>query len=113
MRKKYSWMTNDQLECYKMLSDLFGGDHHIYGLVKPFGEGIEHNTSQDFSTFDFNYMTRAVIIAHDRMIRFSILPSGPGRIRLVFHKRHSRNGDSYDRHPTIEEAIKKIRSQIK
>lgn len=109
--KQYPWMSDDQFECYKMLADLFGGDHHIYGPVKSFGEGIEHNTHQDFSTFDFDYMTSAVVMAHDRMIRFSILPSGPGLIRLVFHKRHSRDGDSYKRHPTIEEATNKIRKR--
>ena len=26
------WMSSDQRECFKMLADLFGGEHHIYRL---------------------------------------------------------------------------------
>lgn len=37
--KKYTWMSNDQFDCFVMLCDLFGGDHHVTGSVK------EHATS--------------------------------------------------------------------
>lgn len=104
----YPWMTDDQLECLIMVCDLCGGYHHVGGKFKPCGKGIEINISYGFnaSTFDFDGLTRAVIMAHDRCIRFEIAkPSSPTSYKLHLHKRHSREGDMYYRHPTIESAI--------
>ena len=97
------WMTDDQYECYKMLADLFDGDHHLE-KVKPCGVGIKMNTRHGFSTFDFAHITKAVIMAHARLIRFSVEPSGPGMIKLVLHKRTSA-GRMWERHPGIDELI--------
>lgn len=109
-RKHYDWMSDDQFECFEMLCSLFHGAHHVFGSIKPHGSGIENNTRQSgFSTFDFAYLTRAVIMAHDRMIRFTIQPSGPGMLKLVLHKRHKREGQMHERHPTIEKAIEDFR----
>lgn len=104
-RKDYSWMTSDQKECYEMLCDLWGGKHHLYSEVKEWGDGIQYNTSQDLSTFDFNTLTTAVFMAHDRMIRLSIGSSGPGMVRMQLWKRHTRTGSTTERHPTIIEAL--------
>lgn len=109
---QYKWMTDDQYECFEMLCDLFFGAHHVCGIVKPAGRGIEinaRNASNKFATFDFDGLTRAVVLAHDRCIRFSIEPSGPGMLRLFLHKRHSRAGSMYERHPTIEDHITMLR----
>lgn len=108
---RQDWMSDDQYECYEFLADLFCGWHHITGKLHEWGDGIRLNTSQvwGFATFDFDKLTRAVVMAHDRMIRFEICPSGPGMLGLVLHKRHKRNGRMFERHPTIEEAIKIIR----
>lgn len=108
----HSWMNDDQFECFKMLCDLFYGAHHVGGIVKPCGKsGIENNTryTGSFGTYDFNALTRAVIMAHDRCIRFSIESSGPGMLKLRFHKRHLREGQMHERHPTIEQAISDLR----
>lgn len=103
---KYQWMTDDQFECYKMLCDMFGGSHHVFDVVKPAADGIEINKSYcELSTFDYNTLTEAVLMAHDRCIRFSVGSSGPGRLRLMFHRRHAREGGIAERHPTIEQAI--------
>lgn len=109
-RRHYPWMTDDQCECYSMLCDLFSGEHHVSGKLHEWGTGIALNTYQvgAFSTFDFDKLTRAVLMAHDRMIRFSIEPSGPGMLKLTFFKRHTRDGRMCERHPTIEEAIKRL-----
>jgi len=93
-KDKFKWMSDDQWACYEMLCDLFGGNHHIYGPVKPWGSGIEHNTRQDFSTFDFNRLTHAVIMAHDRMIRFSIGLSQTIHARRINNRTASDNGRS-------------------
>lgn len=105
--EKYSWMSDNQWECYTMLCDLVGGSHHIYGgKIQPAGNGILINIrNHGWSTFDFNLLTRAVIMAHDRMIRLEINPSGPGLLKLIFHKRQGREGMMHERHPTIEQAI--------
>ena len=106
------WMTDDQWECYQMLADLFYGFQHITGKLHNFGEGIALNTySNNFATFDYNQLTRAVLMAHDRMIRFSIEPSGPGMLKLVLFKRHKREGSMFERHPTMEQAINDFRTR--
>ncbi len=103
----YNWMNDDQWECFEMLCDLCMGSHHVGGTVKPCGRGILINLSYGFSaaTFDFDGLTRAVFMAHERCIRFSIEPSGPRMLKLTFHKRHKREGDMCERHPTIEQAL--------
>lgn len=108
---RLDWMTDDQWECYQMLADIFLGFHHIYGKLHEWGSGIKLNTSytSSLATFDFDGLTRAVIMAHDRMIRMEIVPSGPGMLGIVLHKRHKREGLMSERHPTIEEAIAKNR----
>lgn len=107
----YKWMTDEQWECFEMLCDLCRGSHHIGGTVKPCGNGILINLRHGFhaATFDFSGLTEAVIMAHDRCIRFEIEPSGPGMLKLVFHKRSGREGEMHQRHPTLEQAIKKLR----
>lgn len=113
---RFPWMNDDQWECYLMLCDLYGGDHHVFGIVREAGRtGININTRQtgSMATFDFCMLTRAVLMAHDRCIRFSIEPSGPGMLRLCFHKRHLREGRMHERHPTIEEHIQILRGEIK
>lgn len=105
------WMSDDQWECWQMIRDLFFGFHHVHGKLHEWGYGIALNTSQtgSFATFDFDGLTRAVLMAHDRMIRFSIEPSGPGMLKLVLHKRHKRDGYMSEKHPTIEQAIELFR----
>ncbi len=63
------------------------------------------------ATYDFDGLTRAVVMAHDRCIRFEVGPSGPGMVRLMVHKRHSRDGNMYERHPTLEEHVAEIRGE--
>lgn len=109
-REYYPWMSDDQWECFMMLSELHYGWHHIIGKVKPFGTGIENNTyATRWATFDYDGLTRAVLMSHERMIRFEIGSSGPGRIRLILHKRHTREGSMSKRHPNIITAIKKFK----
>lgn len=108
----YKWMTDDQWECFEMLCDLCRGSHHVGGKVKPCGKGILINLRYgwDAATYDFNGLTRAVVMAHDRCIRFEIEPSGFGMLKLVFHKRRLREGgEMWERHPTLESAIALVR----
>lgn len=110
-KHRYDWMTDDQWECYKMLADLYLGFHHITGKLHEWGDGIKLNTSNvgSFASFDFDRLTRAIVMAHDRIVRIEIVPSGPGMLGIILHKRHKREGRMHERHPTIEDAINTIR----
>lgn len=105
------WMSDDQWECWQFVRDLYFGWHHVGGKVHEWGRGIAFNTTRTskFATYDFDSLTTAVFMAHERMIRFSIEPSGPGMLKLVLHKRHKREGSMFEKHPTIEEAIARFR----
>lgn len=109
LRSKYEWMNEDQWLCFEMLCDLFGGAHHLKGRIHYFNDkGIQFNSTNAnhrMATFDFDMLTRAVFLAHDRMIRFAIEGGGPGMLKLILIKRHSRDGAMYERHPTVEQAL--------
>lgn len=103
-------MTEAQRACFDLLCDVFHGEHHAPERIYTFGRGIKCNAeSHRLSTFDFDYLTRLVVLAHDACVRVEIVSSGPGRIGLVLHKRAGRTGSSHDRHPTMEEAIERVR----
>ncbi len=105
----YPWMTDDQFECFTMLCDLLGGYHHINENIKPYGTGLQINTrSRGWATFDANNLTRAVVMAHERTIRFEIEPSSPGMLKLCFDKRQ-RTGRMDERHPTLEQAVEAMK----
>ena len=107
--KNYSWCTDDQWECCKMVFDLVCGEHHLYSKIKPYGFGISYNTGNDFSTFDFNTMTIAVFMAHDRCIRLSVHAAYNHMVKLCLWKRKGREGDICKRHPTLDQAITEYR----
>ena len=115
-RKRFEWMTDAQFECFEFLCWIYRGAHHVQtSRIKPCGDdGIEINTSYtgQFATFDFNGLTRAVVYAHDKAIRFCIESSGPGMLRLFVHKRQ-RDGEFHERHPTLEAHAADIRKTIK
>lgn len=100
------WMTDDQWACAQMIADVFGGFHHLVGKITEFGQGINTNCySGVLATFDFDRLTRLVLLAHDRCIRVEIISSGPNRVGIAAWKRKTRNGSMSQRHPTIDEAI--------
>ena len=105
-RKYYLWANDDQWECIKLLVTLFRGFHHFPTEPKAHGRGICLNfRPYSISTFDFDGLTRLVFLAHDRCIRAEIAGSGPAMIKLVLHKRHTREGGMSLRHPTVETAL--------
>lgn len=100
------WMTDDQWSCAQMFADVVGGFHHVCGKFKPFGSGISINTSSGgFATWDYSRLTGLVVLAHDRMVRVELRPSGPNMIGFALWQRKTREGKMSERHPTIEAAI--------
>jgi hypothetical protein len=107
-KRRESWMSDDQWLCCLFLNDLFNGFHHVPGTIKDHGTGIETNgRTCYFATFDYDYLTRAVIMAHDWGVRLEIAGSGAGMIKIILHKRHAREGRMCERHPTMVQQIEK------
>jgi hypothetical protein len=100
------WMSDDQWACAKMFAAVVGGFHHVTGSFKPLGYGIKVHVYGGWATFDNSRLTGLVVAAHDHMIRVALIPSGPCRVGFGLWKRHKRDGSMYERHPTIEDAIK-------
>lgn len=65
------WMTDDQWRCSLVAARLKCGFHHITNLQRA-GKGIAFDELGDWSTFDFDTMTRAVLIAHEECVRISV-----------------------------------------
>ena len=107
-----AWMSDGQWLAACLLADVYRGFHHIRDgrQIKPFGYGIEMSVSSDLATFDFDLLTRLVVLAHDRCIRLEIGSSGPALVRLMLHARKGREGSMFERHPTMEDAINSIRT---
>jgi hypothetical protein len=81
------------------------------GTVSLWGDGLSMTAFVGgLSTWDYDHLTRAVIMAHDRCIRLDVQPCTPKLLRLVLHKRQREGGVS-ERHPTIEEAITRVRGK--
>jgi hypothetical protein len=100
-----SWMSADQWECALMLAHLARGFHHLAGPIKRCGSGVSVSWRTGMATWDFSELTRLVVMAHDRCIRAEITQGGPGLLKVLLHKRHTREGDISRRHPTLEEHI--------
>ena len=110
-------MTDAHWECAVLVADLFYGFNHILGVFNPKGNSGRHLEitvpgGNWASSFDYDGLTRAVVMAHDRMIRFEIAPSTSGRFKLSLEKRYKRDGEMRDRHPTLEHAITSIRQGL-
>lgn len=93
-------------DAMKFFSDYYYGEHHIpnYKLYE-FGEGwmVKHDRG-DLATYDFDGLTRLVLMAHEKAYRVSIMPLNFNTIKIAIWKRQ-REGGMTQKHPTIEEAI--------
>jgi len=72
----------------------------------------ELNTSDDLSTYDFDLLTRLVVMAHEECVRVSVRSSGPRLVKICLWPRRGRDGRVDDRHPTIEQAIERVRASV-
>lgn len=75
-----------------------------------FGGGVRFTLRRgSLATFDFDHLTRLVILAHDRCIRVSVEPRSFQYLAICMWPRKEA-GALHDRHPTIEEAIERLRA---
>lgn len=109
---KVSEMTGDQLECYGLLCCLFRGEHHFSSVYECGRTGLRCSVYQSMATWDFNTLTRLVILCHDMCIRGEVHQGAPRSVGLSLWKRKGRTGVMYDRHPTLKEAIAMCRQGV-
>ena len=90
-----------------MLEEWRGGAHHM-GKVSEFGSGVSTSVSQGIATYDFNELTRLVLLAHRDCIRIEINASGPGLLKICAWKRHQKTGRLHKRHPDLNTLVEMI-----
>lgn len=95
-------------EAEDFFGKIFGGNHHIPGEVKQFGDGWAVNYSGDLATFDYNHLTKIVLLAHDECVRASIQPAGARNVKIAIWKR-KREGSTFERHPSLDDAVTQLR----
>lgn len=95
-----------------LLSRVFQGMHHVYSLKKEKRHWtcIHHG---DLSSFDASYLTRLVLAAHEYCLRVWISGGGPRALKVWVGERINRDGDLYERHPTIETALENWNSHAR
>jgi hypothetical protein len=106
--------TPDQLRCWKALSWIVGGDHHMQRVYEC-GYGIRTTLFGEASTHDFNTLTRMVLIAHIDSVRIAVTNSGPHRIGITAHPRKIGDSSTCEGHRTIDELIehaKELRDRL-
>lgn len=98
-------LTENQQYCKNMLIAWAKGEHHLPDIY-PCGSGIHINHYGDLSTFDFDKLTRLVLLAHRDAVRIEITNSGPRMVRIIAHRRkHDAAACMSQRHPSLDDLI--------
>lgn len=112
VREKMKYIARDGLsDCglrVAMLLEELDGLHHFDQRMLARADWTDSYIVlrlRDLATFDFAYLTRLVLLAHDYCVRVDISPSNMQAVRVMFHPRHSREGSISKRHPTIESVL--------
>jgi hypothetical protein len=96
-----------------MLHEVFEGIYHVSTEVwKADFTGdkyiaVTFYENGNFATYDSDYLTRLVLLAHERNIRVCIRASTHRYLKVEFMK-VDRGGFFADRHPTLIESMKKL-----
>lgn len=69
----------------------------------------EVNTWGDLSTYDFDQLTRLVLVAHDNCVRASVQASGLRMVKIALYPRFTRTGSISEKCPEIDEHIAELR----
>jgi hypothetical protein len=102
----------------RVIEVAFYGVHHCTGWATRTknGHGLRVSSYGGLSTYDYDLLTRLVVAAHDECVRVEIVTSAPRYLTIYLHPR-VRPGSAHDpdrpmmgdAHPTIEDAIARIR----
>lgn len=98
-------MTNE--ERYNVVvNHAFGGWHHV-GNKKTVQGAVVFSVWGQLSTYDFNQLTRLVLVCHAVFVRAEVTQSGPGMLKIWLSAREpSFPGCSFaDYHPSLDDLI--------
>lgn len=108
--------------CALLLSEWLGGLHHLppgqeHSCVDWSGRFVEiRDRSFNLSTYDFDGLTRLVLLAHEHAIRAEIRPNMRSVKIMLFPRNFARDesdmGRVYESHLTLEELMEKIAVMI-
>lgn len=112
------WMTDDQWSAANLIADVFGGFHHLrlrrkgrrWWIFEPAGTGVIYRDLRSMSTFDAPKLTHLVILAHERCVRVEIA-ARMNYLEIMAHQRKGREGRYYERHWTLDDAVKALSPQ--
>lgn len=98
-----------------LLGDVYEGIYHLnYNSLRKVKwsdpDYIEVTVRHGLATWDYNELTRLVVLCHDRLLRCAVHAAAPGYLKLCFSQREGREGSTSRRHPTIEHAVESIRA---
>lgn len=97
-------------EATAFFAEFYQGEHHIpKHQVFEYGHGwmVKHDRG-DLATYDYNELTKLVLMAHDKCIRVGVSPLSKQVLQISIWKRQ-RDGGMCQRHPTLEQAIESFR----
>lgn len=94
-------------EKVEQLDLLVFGKANCFRKIKNYGFYFEVIPNGTLSTFDNSRLTMLVLAAHRFCIRAEIVNNGTRGLKIILHDR-SRSGQSYERHPTLEQAISSL-----
>lgn len=96
-------------EAINFFSELFLGQHEYFGDTIPYQDGWMVMSQINFTTYDKNYLTRLVVLAHDKSINAEIKSFGR-KTCIVIYKRNDKSiNNAIGHYPTIEQIIAEIR----
>lgn len=110
------WMTDGQWSAACLIADLFGGFHHLrqrragYTFESAGPDGVFYRDQRSLATFDCDELTRLVVLAHERCIRVEV-SARMNYLEIMAHQRKGREGRFFERHPTLEDAVKALSTQ--
>lgn len=98
---------------FRLLDELYYGIYHVAyhsNLGKVAWDDQDYIfisvLDSQYATYDSDYLTRLVFMAHAMGLRVAIGQSGPCRIKLEFWQRKSgMDGRIDERHPTLDQAV--------
>lgn len=82
----------------------FGGWHHV-GDPKRCGTGVKFSTYGGLATFDFNQLTKLVLISHAVRVRAEIGQGGPRQLNVYLHPRIDKPDSWSDHHPSLADLV--------
>lgn len=99
-----------------LLGDLYQGIYHISREVQRASVAWDapHYISvtvrgSDFASYDNSRLTLLVLLCHDRCIRCEVDGASWRYLRLAFSRRTRDGAEGWQRHPTIEDQISRLR----